>query len=85
MLADGHHVGIQTKAPHPNAARLFQDFFISREGMEIMAKEGEFVTAKGVYPPIKDADKIQAVSMDELDQNEYKKWAAEFRKLFVSR
>ena len=85
MLADGHHVGIQAKAPHPNAARLFQDFFISREGMEIMAKEGEFVTAKGVYPPIKDADKIKAVSMDELDQNEYKKWAGEFRKLFISR
>lgn len=85
MLADGHHVGIQAKAPHPNAARLFQDFFISREGMEIMAREGEFVTAKGLYPPIKDAEKIKAVAMDELDQNEYKKWAAEFRKLFLSR
>ena len=85
MLADGHHVGIQAKAPHPNAARLFQDFFISHEGMEIMAREGEFVTAKGLYPPIKDADKIRAVSMDELDRDEYKKWAGEFRKLFVAR
>jgi len=84
MLADGHHVGILAKAPHPNAARLFQDFFISREGMEIMAKEGEFVTAKGLYPPIKDAEKVQAVAMDELDAPEYKKWSAEFRKLFVS-
>lgn len=85
MLADGHHVGVQAKAPHPNAARLFQDFFISREGMEIMAQEGEFVTAKGLYPPIKDADKIKAVSMDELDRDEYKKWAGEFRKLFIAR
>jgi iron(III) transport system substrate-binding protein len=85
MLADGHNVGIQAKAPHPNAARLFQDFLISREGMQIMAKEGEFVTAKGVYPPIKDAEKINAVSMDELDRNEYKKWSAEMRKLFIPR
>jgi iron(III) transport system substrate-binding protein len=85
MLADGHQIGIQAKAPHPNAARLFEDFFISREGMEIMAKEGEFVTAKGVYPPIKDAEKINAVSMDELDRDEYKKWAGEMRKVFVSR
>lgn len=85
MLADGHNVGIQAKAPHPNAARLFQDFLISREGMQIMAKEGEFVTAKGVYPPIKDAEKINAVSMDELDRNEYKKWSAEMRKLFLPR
>ena len=85
MLADGHQIGIQAKAPHPSAARLFEDFFISREGMEIMAKEGEFVTAKGVYPPIKGADKIKAVAMDELSRDEYKKWSAEMRKLFVGR
>lgn len=85
MLADGHHAGIQAQAPHPNAARLFVDFFISRQGMEIMAREGEFVTAKGLYPPIKDADKIKAVSMDELTRDEYKKWAGELRKLFVAR
>jgi iron(III) transport system substrate-binding protein len=85
MLADGHNAGITAKAPHPNAAKLFVDLLISREGMEIMAKEGEFVTAKGLYPPIKDAEKIKAVPMDELDQNEYKKWSAEFRKLFVTR
>ena len=85
MLADGHHAGISAKAPHPNAARLFVDFFISREGMEIMAKEGEFVTAQGVYPPIKDAEKIKAVAMDELDAKEYRKWAEEFRKLFSAR
>ena len=85
MLADGHQIGVQAKAPHPNAARLFADFLISREGMQIMAREGEFVTAKGVYPPIKDAEKINAVSMDELDRDEYKKWSAEMRKLFIPR
>jgi iron(III) transport system substrate-binding protein len=85
MLADGHQIGIQAKAPHPNAARLFEDFFISREGMEILAKEGEFVTAKGLYPPIRDADKIHAVDMDEMDRKEYKKWAEEMHRLFVPR
>lgn len=84
-LADGHNIGIQAKAPHPNAARLFEDFFISREGMEILAKEGEFVTAKGLYPPIKDADRIKVVEMDEMDRKEYKKWAEEMRRLFVPR
>jgi len=85
MLSDGHHVGIEAKAPHPNAARLFEDFFISPEGMKILAAEGEFVTAKGLYPPIKDAEKVKALDMDELSRDEYKKWAAEFRKLFVTR
>jgi hypothetical protein len=27
---------------------------------------------------------VNAVAMDELDAPEYKKWAAEFRKLFVT-
>lgn len=82
-LADGHHVGIQAQAPHPNAARLFEDFFISPEGMKILAQEGEFVTAKGLYPPIKGAESIQAIPMEELDRKEYKKWAGEMRKLFL--
>ena len=85
MLADGHHVGITAKAPHPNAAKLFEDFFISREGMEILAREGEFVTAKGLYPPIKGAESIKAIPMDEMTSEEYKKWAGEMRKLFVSK
>jgi iron(III) transport system substrate-binding protein len=85
MLADGHNVGITAKAPHPNAARLFEDFFISPEGMKILASQGEFVTAKGLYPPIKGADKVKAVDMEEMSRSEYKKWAAEFRKIFVTR
>ena len=82
-LADGHHVGVQAKAPHPNAARLFEDFFISPEGMKILAQEGEFVTAKGLYPPIKGAEDIKAIPMDEMDRKEYKQWAGEMRKLFL--
>ena len=52
--------------------------------MQILAKEGEFVTAKGLYPPIKGAEQIKAVSMDEIDRAEYKKWSAELRKIFVT-
>jgi len=85
MLADGHHAAISAKAPHPNAARLFEDFFISREGMQILAQEGEFVTAKGLYPPIKGAEAIKAIPMDEMSRDEYKKWSGEMRKLFVSK
>lgn len=82
-LADGHHVGIQAQAPHPNAARLFEDFFISPEGMKILAAQGEFVTAKGLYPPIRGAQDIKAIPMDEMDRKEYKQWAGEMRKIFL--
>ena len=82
-LADGHHVAIQAKAPHPNAARLFEDFFISPEGMKILASQGEFVTAKGLYPPIPGAQSIKAIPMDELDRKEYKKWSREMSSIFL--
>ncbi len=85
MLAEGHTAAISVKPPHPNAAKLFENFLISREGMEIEAKQGEFVTAKGIYPPIKDAEKINPVMIDELSSEEFTKWAAEFRRLFISR
>ena len=76
-------MAIQAKAPHPNAARLFEDFFISAEGMKILAAEGEFVTVKGLYPPIKGAEGIQAIPMDEMERKEYKKWAGEMRSIFL--
>jgi len=85
MLAEGQNAGISVKAPHLNAAKLFENFLISREGMELEAKGGEFVTAKGIYPPIKDAEKINPVIIDELSSDEFARWAAEFRRFFVSR
>ncbi len=85
MLAEGHVAAISVKAVHPNAAKLFENFLISKEGMEIEAKQGEFVTAKGIYPPIKDAEKVNAVMIDELSSEEFQKWAATFHPLFVSR
>src|SRR5262249_47364896 len=84
-LAEGHTAAISAKAAHPSAAKLFENFLISREGMEIMARQGEFVTAKGIFPPIKDADKITTVAIDELSSEDFTKWAAGFRPLFVAR
>ena len=47
-----------------------------------MAKFGEFVTRKGIYPPLPDADKIQTVEMDELDTAAYAEKRKEYRKIF---
>jgi iron(III) transport system substrate-binding protein len=85
MLAEAHAAAVSARAPHPNAAKLFENFLISREGMEIEAREGEFVTAKGVHPPLTDVEKITPLMIDELSDDEFAKWAAQFRPLFVSR
>ena len=60
-----------TKRPTTMRARLFIDFFLSDESLNIMAKEGEFVTRAGIYPPLPDADKIRFVSMDEFASKDY--------------
>jgi iron(III) transport system substrate-binding protein len=36
VFANIHPTGIATKAPHPNAARLFMDFVLSKRGQELI-------------------------------------------------
>jgi hypothetical protein len=48
-----------------------------------VAKAGEFVDLKEVYPPVPDADKIQIVEMDDLSEKAYAKKKQEYKKLFL--
>ena len=83
MLGDGHYVPLSNKAPHPNAGKAFIDFFLGDEGMNIMAKMGEFVNRKGVFPPLPDADKIQFVEMVDLDEKGFAEKKKEYTKIFL--
>jgi iron(III) transport system substrate-binding protein len=82
LLGDASYMSLFHKAPHPNAAKAFIDFFLDDESMNIMAKAGEFVNRKGVYPPVPDADKIRFVEMDDLGETFYAEKRKEFQKLF---
>jgi iron(III) transport system substrate-binding protein len=82
MLGHGHAIALSSKAAHPNAAKAFLDYFYSDESLKIMAKFGEFMTRKGIYPPLPDADKIQVVPMDEPDANTMAEKRKEYRKIF---
>ena len=83
MLGDGQYMGISSKPQHPNAAQLFIDFFLSEEGMKVLADVGETVTRKGVYPTFKDADKIKFVDVDELDTEGFAAKTKEFKNIFL--
>jgi ABC-type Fe3+ transport system substrate-binding protein len=74
---------LHNKAPDPNAAKASIDFFLDEESMSMMAKAGEFVNRKGIYPPLPDADKIQFVEMDDLGEKVYAEKRKEFHKLFL--
>jgi iron(III) transport system substrate-binding protein len=83
FLGDASYLTLHNKAPHPNAAKAFIDFFLDEESMSIMAKAGEFVNRKGIYPPVPDADKIQFVEMHDLGEKVYAEKRKEFHKLFL--
>src|SRR5918996_223780 len=82
MLGHRHAVQLSNRALHPNAGKAFIDFFLDDESIKVMAKSGEFVTRKGIYPPLPDAEKIQLVEMDELGTAGFAEKRKEYRKLF---
>jgi iron(III) transport system substrate-binding protein len=83
MLGDGHYIELSNKAPHPDAGKAFIDFFLGQESMNIMAKLGEFVNRKGVYPPLPDADKIQFAQMDDFSSKDYAQLKTQYAKTFL--
>ncbi len=83
FMGDGQAVALAAKPVHPNAGKAFIDYFIGEEGLKIMAGIGEFVTRKGIYPPIPDADKIELVEMIDMDKKTYAEKMAEYKKIFL--
>jgi ABC-type glycerol-3-phosphate transport system substrate-binding protein len=75
ILTDTNDLGLSGKGMNPNAAKLYMEYLCSPEGQKLVADLGEVVLSPGVYPPIKDADKITANSsfMDNPSADEYKK------------
>lgn len=86
MLGTPRAIGVAVKAPHPNAARAFVDYWLSKRAMEMLAKDvGEYVLAPGVFPQIDGIDKAKVVAIRELPDEEIQKWGAEFSKIFALR
>jgi len=83
VLGHRHAVQLSNRALHPNAGKALIDFFLGDESIKLMAKSGEFVTRKGIYPPLVDVDKIQLVEMDELDTAGFAAKRKEYQKLFL--
>lgn len=84
MMGTPRGIAITANAPHPNAARLFVDYWLSKESASILAgKVGEYVLTPGVYPPIAGIDKAKVIPIRELSDEEIKKWGREFKTIFA--
>lgn len=85
FLGEGHYVDLGNKAAHPEAGKAFIDFFLGEKSMELMARMGEFVNRKGIYPPLPGADKIEFVPLKSLDHRQFQALDQEYGKLFLRR
>lgn len=83
FMGDGQSITLAAKAPHFSAGKAFVDYFLGEESLKLMANIGEFVTRKGIYPPLPDADKIQIVDMIDMNKEAFAQKMAEYRKIFL--
>jgi iron(III) transport system substrate-binding protein len=83
MLGTPRAIAVASKAPHPNAARLFVDYWLSEKAMGMLARDvGEYVLAPGVFPPIDGINQAKVIAIRELSDEETNKWGSEFKKIF---
>jgi iron(III) transport system substrate-binding protein len=74
---------IAKDAPHPNAARLFTEFILSKENQQILAdKEGLYTGHPEVTYP-KDKPMLKDLKLWAVDPDELEKRNAELKKRFT--
>jgi len=75
-------LGIGSKAPHPNAAKLFTDFMLSEYGQKLIGAFGRVPTRRGVPTHVQGLDKLNYVIDDISAGDDFNKNAESFRSIF---
>ncbi len=82
-LASVSYAAINRQAPHPNAARLFKDFFLGPEAQKIFGDLGEYVFHPEVDHKFKKDVKNEQIVVMRLPSNEeMETWSKKFREMF---
>ncbi|MBI2987606.1 MAG: extracellular solute-binding protein [Deltaproteobacteria bacterium] len=75
---------IGKNAPHPNSARLFVDYALSREGQEVLKSLGRNSTRLDVEP---ESERVKRLKIGKIDWpsylQRYNQYAEEFNQLFL--
>ncbi len=86
LMGTPRGMAISSSAKNPNAAKLFMDFWLTKQAMAKLSREvGEYVLAPGVYPPIDGMDKAKVIPIRTLSDKEISSYGAKFKKIFELR
>jgi ABC-type Fe3+ transport system substrate-binding protein len=85
VLTDSTDLALSAKTTAPNAAKLYIDYLCTADVQKIIAETGDFPIAPGIYPDLKDAEKLVANSifMENPSDEQFKKLKDDFRKMFL--
>ncbi len=85
LLGSPRGIALAAKAPNPNAAQLFIDYWLSKNAMQMLAdKVGEYVLAPGVFPPIAGISEAKVLPIRELSDDEIAQWGEKFKAIFYA-
>ena len=83
LMGTPRGMAISSTAKHPNAAKLFMNFWLTKRAMAKLATEiGEYVLAPSVFPPIDGMDKARVIPIRTLSDKEISSYGAMFKKIF---
>ncbi|MEX1330789.1 MAG: extracellular solute-binding protein [Desulfobacterales bacterium] len=83
LMGTPRGMAISASAKNPNAAKLFMDFWLTKEAMAKLSTEvGEYVLAPDVFPPIDGMDKAKVIPIRTLSDEEISSYGAMFKKIF---
>jgi len=87
VLTDSTDLAVGAKSSSPNAARLYVDYLCGAEAQKMIAESGDFPLAPGIYPNVKDAEKVvaNAIFMDNPSDEQFKKLKEDFRIIFLGK
>lgn len=77
--------GMSAKAPHPNAARLFVNFMLSKEGQQQLTTKGRLPTRADVPtnpPGVLKAFAGRKIHISQMTASEDQEWLKRFKNLF---
>jgi len=85
LLGSPRGIALAANAPHPEAARVLMDYWLSKDAMKMLAdKVGEYVLAPGVFPPIDGISEAKVLPIRELSDEEIRQWGREFKAIFFA-
>ena len=83
VMGSPRGIGISSRAPNPEGARKFIDYWLSTGAGRILADDvGEYVLVPGVFPPVDGMARARVIPIPELSDAEITRWGAEFRTIF---